>query len=118
MTASGATCLACSGRPAPSARSPARPCSRSIRRGATPMESTLQSVPGSPGLFSADFLADRIGKFQIAVPSPANPSAKATTSFLVQSIALEKQQPEMNEALLKKIAAAGGGAYYHPDEAR
>jgi len=36
----------------------------------------------------------------------------------VQSIALESQQPEMNEALLKKVAAAGGGQYYFPDELR
>ena len=76
----------------------------------------LTSSPASPGLFSGDFLADRIGKFQLSVASPANPSAKATCQYLVQSIALERQQPEMNEALLKKIAAAGGGMYLHPDE--
>lgn len=76
----------------------------------------LTSPPTSPGLFSGDFLADRIGKFQLSVASPANPSAKANCQYLVQSIALERQQPEMNEALLKKIAAAGGGMYLHPDE--
>jgi hypothetical protein len=76
----------------------------------------MSAIPGSPGLFSADFLADRIGKFQISVASPASPAARASAPFLVQSIALEKQQPEMNEDLLKKMAMAGGGIYLHPDE--
>jgi hypothetical protein len=83
-----------------------------------PVQLTLNAVPGSPGLFGADYFADRTGKFQVQVASPANPAGKATATFLVQSVALEKQQPEMNETLLKKIAAAGGGAYYHPDEMR
>jgi hypothetical protein len=84
--------------------------------GATPL--TLNAVPNSPGLFSADFLADRTGKFQVSLASPADPSAKATATFLVQSLALERQQPEMNETLLRRIAQAGGGAYYRPDQAR
>ena len=79
---------------------------------------TLTAIPGSPGLFSADFLAERTGKFELSLSSPANPGAKASTAFLVQSIALESQQPEMNEALLQKVAAAGGGRYYFPDELR
>lgn len=79
---------------------------------------TLNAVPGSPGLFSTDFLAERVGRFQASVASPANPAAKATTTFLVQSLALERQQPEMNETLLRRIARAGGGRYYQPDEAR
>jgi hypothetical protein len=83
-----------------------------------PTPITLTAVPGSPGLFSADFLADRIGKFTLSLASPASPSAPATSTFLVQSIALEQQQPEMNEALLKRIAAAGSGMYCRPDELR
>jgi hypothetical protein len=83
-----------------------------------PTQVTMTAIPGSPGLYSADFLADRIGKFQVSLSSPANPGTPATTTFLVQSIALEKQQPEMNEVLLQKIAAAGGGHYYNTDEAK
>ncbi len=81
-----------------------------------PVQVTLEAIPGSPGLYSADFLAERVGKFQISLASPASPEKRAAANFLVQSVALEKQQPEMNEALLKKIAQAGGGKYYHPDE--
>jgi len=84
--------------------------------GATPI--TLDAIPGSPGLFAADFLADRVGKFTLTLASPTGPAQPATTTFLVQNISLERQQPEMNEALLKRIAAAGGGQYYRPDELR
>lgn len=77
---------------------------------------TLNAIPGSPGLYSADFLADRIGKFNLTLASPAAPDKLAKAEFRVQSLALEQQQPEMNEALLKRIALSGGGRYYHPDE--
>ncbi len=79
---------------------------------------TLNASPVSPGLFSADFLAERVGKMQVSLASPANPAAPATASFLVQSVSLEQQQPELNETLLKRLAAAGGGGYYLPDETR
>lgn len=80
-----------------------------------PINVTMNAVPGSPGLFSAEVMADRTAKFELSLASPANP-ARATSTYLVQSVALENQQPEMNETLLKKIAASGGGAYYYPDE--
>jgi hypothetical protein len=83
-----------------------------------PVPITLNATPGAAGLYAADILAERVGKFRLSLASPASPGQPATTSFLVQSIALEKQQPEMNEALLKKIAQAGGGRYYHPNELR
>lgn len=83
-----------------------------------PVQLVLNAVPGSSGLFSADILAERVGKFELSLSSPANPGQPATTTYLIQSIALEKQQPEMNEELLKRIAKAGGGKYVHPDELR
>jgi hypothetical protein len=79
---------------------------------------TLQPVPGSPGLFSADLIADGVGKFTLGVASPANPGAKATATYLVQSVALEQQQPELNERLMREIAAVGGGRYVAPDGLR
>ncbi len=78
----------------------------------------LKPVPGSPGLFSADLTADRVGKFTLSVASPANPGARSTAAFLVQSVALEQQQPELNERLMKELAAAGGGRCLGPDELR
>ncbi len=77
---------------------------------------TLQATPGAPGLFSAQLQPDRIGKYELSLTSPARPEAKATTAFLVESQALERQKPELDETLLKKVAAAGGGKYYQPTQ--
>lgn len=84
-------------------------------RGA-PFSVALKAVPGSSGLFASDLLAERVGRFTLRGASPAQPGAPATASFAVQDVALELQQPEMNERLLREIAAAGGGRYYRPHE--
>lgn len=84
--------------------------------GSPPKRVVLTAVPGSPGLFSGQMLADRAGKFQIVLASPQDARSTARAEFLVEAPALEQQQPEMNEALLRKIAAAGGGRFYRPDE--
>ncbi len=75
-------------------------------------EIVLQAAPNAPGLFTADYVPPQVGKFEITVQSPEIPDAKATTSFVVESLALELQKPEMDEAMLKRIASAGGGKYY------
>ncbi|HZO90260.1 MAG TPA: hypothetical protein VFB38_18185 [Chthonomonadaceae bacterium] len=77
---------------------------------------TLQATPGSPGLYTAQFQPDRVGRYEVSLTSPINPKAKASAVFVVESLALEKQKPELDEALLKRVAAAGGGKYYQPDE--
>ncbi|MCS6775793.1 MAG: VWA domain-containing protein [Chloroherpetonaceae bacterium] len=76
---------------------------------------TLQGTPGTPGLFTAEVQPDRVGRYEVTVISPANPSARATAAFVVESLALESQKPELDEAMLQRIAAAGGGNYYTPD---
>ncbi|MGC8668681.1 MAG: VWA domain-containing protein [Chthonomonadales bacterium] len=81
-----------------------------------PRRVMLSAIPSSPGLFAGQMLADRAGKFQITLASPQDPRSAAKAEFLVEAPALEQQQPEMNETLLKKIAAAGGGRFYRPDE--
>jgi hypothetical protein len=77
---------------------------------------TLQATPGSPGLYTVQFQPDRVGKFSVTLTSPVDPLAKASTAFLVESLALERQRPELDENLLKKVAAAGGGKYYRLDQ--
>jgi len=77
---------------------------------------TLQSTPGSPGLYTAQIQPDRVGRYEVSLISPANPQAKADTAYVVESLALEKQRPELDLSLLKKIASAGGGKYYEPDK--
>ena len=76
----------------------------------------MQPNPGAPGLFTAQVQPDRIGKFEATVNSPAQPGAKASAGFVVESQELEKQRPELDETLLRKVAAAGGGKLYTPDK--
>jgi hypothetical protein len=76
---------------------------------------TLQATPNSPGLYTAQITPDKVGRYEVALTSPANPQAKADTAFVVESLALEKQRPELDESMLQKIASAGGGKYYSPD---
>ncbi len=87
-----------------------------IESGGQRRDLTLQSTPGSPGLFIAQFQPDHAGKWSASLVSPQNSKAKATTSFLVESLALESQKPELDESALKRVAAAGGGHYYAPNE--
>ena len=76
----------------------------------------LNPAPGTPGLFTAEVTPDRVGKYEVSLISPANPNAKATAAYIVESLALEKQKPELDEPALRKIAAAGSGKYYQPNE--
>lgn len=76
----------------------------------------MRPVPGSPGLFSAEAPADRVGDYKVSAASPAAPGSAATARYLVQSQALEQQQPEMDEALLRKLTAASGGSMPAPDQ--
>lgn len=83
--------------------------------GSSPKQVVLQAAPNAPGLFTTDYLPERTGKVEFSLLSPTLPDAKATTAVMVESLALELQKPEMDETLLKRIAAAGGGKYYSPD---
>jgi uncharacterized membrane protein len=76
----------------------------------------MQPTPGSPGLFTAQFQPDRVGKYEVTLNSPVTPGAKASAGFVVESEALEKQRPELDETLLRKVASAGGGKYYPADQ--
>lgn len=75
----------------------------------------MQPTPNAPGLFTAQFLPERAGKYNVTLTSPVNPQAKASAVFVVETLALERQKPELDETLLKKVAASGGGKYYAPD---
>jgi hypothetical protein len=76
----------------------------------------MQPTPGSPGLFTAQLQPDRVGRYEVTLNSPVTPGAKATAGFVVETEALERQRPELDEGLLRKVASAGGGKYYPPDQ--
>ena len=77
---------------------------------------TLQATPGSPGLFYRAVAARPHRQVRGLAHLAANPEAKASTAFLVETLALESQSPELDETLLKRVAAAGGGKYYQATE--
>ena len=76
----------------------------------------LLPVPGKLGAFSAEVAPEQVGHYEVSLTSPANQNAKATAAYTVESLALEKQKPELDEPALRKIAGAGGGKYYEPNE--
>ena len=76
----------------------------------------MKPTPGSPGLFTAQFQPDRVGRYEVSLNSPVTPGAKASAGFVVETEALERQRPELDETLLRKVASAGGGKYYPADQ--
>jgi uncharacterized membrane protein len=89
-----------------------------VRDDGTATDVRLLAQPGTPGLFEAEWLPPRAGSYQISLRSPGgqegggapSSSAVAETRFVVEAVSLELEKPELNEALLKRIAAASGGA--------
>ena len=76
----------------------------------------MAATPGSPGLFTAQIQPDRIGRYEATLNSPVTPGAHASAGFVVETEALERQRPELDEPLLRKVASAGGGKYYGADQ--
>ncbi len=76
----------------------------------------MKPTPGSPGLFTAQLQPDRVGRYEVTLNSPVTPGAKASAGFVVETEALERQRPELDETLLRRVASAGGGKYYAPDQ--
>lgn len=87
-----------------------------IGEGGQSQQITLQAAAGTPGLYTAQFQPDRVGHYTTTVVSPVDTQAKASAAFVVESLALEKQKPELDEKQLRQIAAAGGGKYYRSDK--
>ncbi len=76
----------------------------------------LRPVPGSAGLYTTVYTPAQTGHFTVEVTSPQNAAAKASSAFIVESVALELQKPELDISYLKRLAAQGGGKYYQPDQ--
>ena len=70
---------------------------------------TLTPEPGGDGLYAAETLADRAGRWVVRVASPARPDQPATAQCVVEEQALEEQRPELDEDHLRRVARAGGG---------
>ena len=76
----------------------------------TRSEVLLRPLPGTPGVYSLDWVPPRPGKYQVMLRVPSG-NATAAAGFAVEGAPLELQEPEMHQELLERVAQAGGGAY-------
>ncbi len=67
------------------------------------------------GRYIAEFKPILDGNYKVDISAQRKeiPLGKGSTEFIVQSIALEMQDTQLNERLLKEIALVSGGDYYH-----
>ena len=70
---------------------------------------TLESVPGAPGVYTADWLPEEPGAYRVVASGPGGSGTAA--HFVVENIDIELERPEQNEALLRRIAEVSGGEY-------
>lgn len=86
-----------------------------VRDDGTELAVKLQSVPGTPGVYEAEWLPQRPGSYRASI-RPSGGTTRVVTQFAVEESQLEYEAPEQNRALLKQVAAISGGAYVEPDE--
>lgn len=81
---------------------------------------TLKKMGGSAGRYTADFGPLRAGAYELTADAldKGLPLGNDTTSFLVGAASIELNETDLNEPLLKEIAAASGGQFHTPDDAR
>jgi hypothetical protein len=70
----------------------------------------LAAVPGMPGLFRGFFSPDSAGQFTLKATG-ANADVGNTVKFTVVATSLERQQPAMQEDLLRQMVDLAGGRY-------
>ena len=69
---------------------------------------TLSAVPEEPGQFRAEFSAPESGRYRLAIAS--DPDSPIDLS--VRPPDTELQNPNLDEAMLKQLAASTGGQYF------
>jgi uncharacterized membrane protein len=92
-----------------------------VRDDGTVTSIRLLPRPATPGLYETEWLPPRAGNYEVsliavdsdqrsAIGDRRSAGSTATTRFTVTAVSLERERPEMNAALLQRVAAAGGGA--------
>jgi len=71
----------------------------------------LDPVPGAAGVYSGEWLPPRSGAYKALLLGPGGQRAESTTNVVVETSSLELDEPQQNEALLKRVAALSGGKY-------
>jgi len=87
--------------------------------GAVITSETLKLVPGQPGQYEATITAKKTGTHTLTITLADDASAQPaaiSTEFNVDTPSAETNDVRLNEALLREIAEASGGAYFRLDE--
>ncbi|HEU4751607.1 MAG TPA: hypothetical protein VFU47_00785, partial [Armatimonadota bacterium] len=71
----------------------------------------LEPVPGAAGVYSGEWLASQPGAYKAVLHAPGGENAESITNVVVESSSLELDEPEQNEALLRRLAGMTGGKY-------
>ena len=71
----------------------------------------MKPLPRRPGTYRGIFRPQAAGQFQVEVSRPDD-SSMASRSFMVHIPSLEHDHPEMNEALLRRIAKLSSGQFF------
>ncbi|MBM3459862.1 MAG: hypothetical protein FJX77_15180 [Armatimonadetes bacterium] len=71
----------------------------------------LEPVPGAAGVYSGEWLPPQPGSYRGLLNSPGAPRGESLTNVVVEASSLELEEPQQNEALLRRLAAATGGEY-------
>jgi hypothetical protein len=86
-----------------------------LRKGAAqeaPREIVLRQVPSQDGRYRAEFVAPEAGAYSVSVENDPT----TTLDFTVIQPNLEQNQTAMNEALLRSMAQASGGAFFREED--
>ena len=78
---------------------------------AAPAPVALRAVEGSPGLFQGYVTPDKDGRYVVTPPVSDKPVANQA-EFKVETVALERRQPAMQETTLKMLGEMSGGRYF------
>jgi len=80
----------------------------------------LKKMGGGAGRYTADFGPLKTGAYEVTADARHRdlPLGRDTTSFLVGAASIELNETDLNEPLLKEIAAVSGGQLHTPDSAR
>lgn len=78
----------------------------------------LEPVPGVAGIYSAEWLPEAGGAYRALLVGPDGQKAESTTNVVVEAASLELEDPQQNEALLRRMAGASGGKYLLWSEAK
>lgn len=71
----------------------------------------LDPVAGAPGVYAGEWLPEQAGTYTAALIGADGRRRESATNVVVEAASLEAEEPQQNEALLRRLAAVSGGRY-------